>query len=32
VIVSKLYVYRAEVSNSLKVLETKLTKKKENYN
>jgi peptide/histidine transporter 3/4 len=32
VIVSKLYVYRAEVSNSLKVLETKLTEKKENYN
>jgi peptide/histidine transporter 3/4 len=32
VIVSKLYVYRAEVSNSLKVLETKLTEKKENFN
>ncbi|GAU25236.1 hypothetical protein TSUD_17480 [Trifolium subterraneum] len=32
VIVSKLYVYRAEVSNSLEVLETKLTEKKENFN
>ncbi|CAJ2673867.1 unnamed protein product [Trifolium pratense] len=31
VIVSKFYVYRAEISNSLEVLETNLTEKKENF-
>jgi len=31
-IVSKFYVHRAEVSNSLKVLEAKLTEKKANFN